>query len=97
MSSTSITKSNLRLMTVALIHPDGKQEEIHASWDAVKKALDDATLEPVWLNDGACLLVDEDGLAKNLEPNYLASQVCSRDIVGRACLVRRHLVNKVLG
>jgi len=88
---------SVSVLTVSVIHPNGSQDEVEPSWDVVKKALNNVMLEPVWLSDGSCLLVDEEGLLKNLPYNPLASQVAGQPLVGTAALVRKRLVKKVLG
>ena len=67
-------------------------------------------MEPVWLRDGSCLLVNEDGLSMGLELNpgatlmarmsvaqgHLTGLLTGR-IVGPAVVVPKKLVKKVLG
>ncbi len=91
--------AGIRILTVSIVHPDGRQDEVAPNWSMVKEAMGNAVLEPVWLNDGACFLVDEDTAWQNnyKEFNQLASNIAGRKIFGKAAFIRRHLIIKVLG
>jgi hypothetical protein len=71
--------------------------EVEASFDAVKKALDDAFVIPVRFPSGDVMLVDEDGDPRNLPFNERASRIAGQRLVGPVAFVQKHLVKKVLG
>ncbi len=60
--------------TVSIIGAgDTVDVEIEPSFDAVSAALNNAYVTPVRLSNGACMLVDEEGLLKNLPYNERAT------------------------
>ena len=71
--------------------------EVEASFDAVKKALDDAFVIPVRFPSGDVMLVDEDGDPRNLPFNERASRIAGRRLVGPVAFVQKHLVKRVIG
>lgn len=74
---------------------DGSVREIAASFDEARKVIG-GYVEVVRVNDGV-LLVDEDGLCKQLSFNKLASALVGQPLVGGVVWVPKKLVKKVLG
>lgn len=83
--------------TVTIIDVSGATSSCKPSFSAIKVALDDAFVTPVYLPDGGVLLVDEDGLPKGLAPNLEASRLANQMLVGKVAYVPKALVKKVLG
>lgn len=71
--------------------------EVEPSFEAVKKALDDAFVVPIRLPSGDIMLVDEDGDPRGLSVNERASQIAGQRLVGPVALVQKHLVKRVIG
>jgi len=53
-------------------------------------------IEPLFMADGDCLLVNEDGLSLGLPLNYMATRIAGCNIVGAAVFVPAALVDAVL-
>lgn len=71
--------------------------DLSGGFDAMKKAIGGGYIEPVYLQSGNMMIVDEDGLMKGLPFNAHASAVAGFDIVGMAVFVPARWKTKSLG
>ena len=82
---------------VSEIGTSGSVGPIEPTWDSVKNAMNQAHLAPVYLPDGSVLLVDEDGVPKQLPVNERASIVAGQRLVGDVVFIPKEFVRTVMG
>lgn len=86
---------------VTIITVKGDVFGVEPSVKAIKNALKAAKIVPMWLLDGSCLLVDEEGFTKRLATNNKATHLAERPmfypIVGKVAHIPKKLVKTVLG